>query len=92
MHNLQQLISDSTHLLPNSSSCIEFTFTDQTNLAVDSGIHPSLHVKCHHQIIHCKFNLIIVHHPPYENLVCDDKQANIDAIIKSIKLIGNFFL
>ena len=31
MHGLQQLISDPTHLLPNSSSCIYLTFTDQQN-------------------------------------------------------------
>ena len=45
MHGLQQLISDPTHLLPNSSSCIDLIFTDQSNLAVNSGIHPSLHVR-----------------------------------------------
>ena len=43
MHGLQQLISHPTHLLPNSSSCIDLIFTDQPNLAVKSGIHPSLH-------------------------------------------------
>ena len=61
MHGLQQLISDPTHLLLNSSSCIDLIFTDQPNLAVDSDVHHSLHVKCHHQIIHCKFNLMIVY-------------------------------
>ena len=59
-----QLVSDPTHLLPNSSSCIDLIFTDQPNLAVDSGIHPSLHVKFHHQIIHCKFNLMIIYFRP----------------------------
>ena len=82
MHGLQKLISDPSHLLPNSSSCIDLIFIDQPNLAVNSGIHPSLHVKCHHQIIHCKCNLIIVYPPPY---------GIIDVIIKSIKLIDNFF-
>ena len=84
MHGLQQLISDPTHLLPNSSSCIDLIFTDQPNLAVNSGVHPSLHVKSHHQIIHCKFNLMIVYPPPYERLVWDYKRANTDAIISSI--------
>ena len=58
MHGLQQLISD--------PSCIDLIFTNQSNLAVNSGAHPSLHVKCHHQIIHCKFNLMIVYPPPYQ--------------------------
>ena len=47
-YGLQQLISDSTHLLPNSSSCIDLIFTDQPNLIVDGGVHLSLHPKCHH--------------------------------------------
>ena len=84
MHGLQQLVSDPTHLLPNSSSCIYLTFTDQQKLAISSGVHSFLHVKCHHQIIHCKFNLMIVYLPPYESLVWDYKRANNDAIINSI--------
>ena len=92
MHSLQQLISDPTHLLPNSSSCIDLIFTDQPNLAVNSGVHPSLHVKCHHQIIHCKFNLMIVYPPPYERLVWDYKRANTDAIISSINQVDWEFL
>ena len=59
MYGLHQLISDPTHLLPNSLSCIDLIFTDQPNLAVDCGVHPSLHPNCHHQIIYCKFNLMI---------------------------------
>ena len=70
MHGLQQLISDLTHLLANSS-CTDLIFTDKPNLTIESGINPSLHVKCHHQTIHCKFNLMIVYPPPYEHLVWD---------------------
>ena len=69
VHGLQQLISEPTHLLPNSLSCIDLIFTDQPNLVVDSGVHPSLHPNCHHQIIFCKFNLMIKYPPPYERLV-----------------------
>ena len=32
------------------------TFTNQTNLIVDSGVHPSLHESRHHQVVHCKLN------------------------------------
>ena len=59
MHGLHQLISDPTHLLPNSLSCIDLIFTDQPNLAVDFGVHPSLHPNCHYQIIYCTFDLMI---------------------------------
>ena len=71
MHGLQQLNSDPTPLLPNSSSPIDLIFTDKPNLAVDSGVHSSFHVKCNHQIIHCKFNFMTVYPPPYELLVWD---------------------
>ena len=87
MHGSQQLISDPIHLLPYSSLYIAFIFTDQPNLAVDSGVYPSLYVKCHHQIIHCKFNLMIVYPPSYERLVWDCKRANTDGIIKSINQV-----
>ena len=58
VHGLQQLKSKPTHLLPDSLSCIHLIFTDQPNLVVYSGVHPSLHPNCHHQINYFKFNLI----------------------------------
>ena len=87
-------ISDPTHLLPKTSSCNDIIFTDQPNLAINSGIHPSLHVKHHHQIIHCKFNFYdcIPYPPPYERLVWDYKRANNDAIISSVNQVDWEFL
>ena len=41
-HGLEQLIYEPTHMLSNSSSCIDLIFTYQPNLEVDSGTHPSL--------------------------------------------------
>ena len=49
-YGLEQLISDLTHIWPNSSTCTELIFTDQPNLVVDIGLHPSLHTNYHHQI------------------------------------------
>ena len=69
MQGLQQLISEPTHLLRNSLSCIDLIFTDQPSLAVDNGVPPSLHPNCHHQIIYFKFSLVIKYLPPYECLV-----------------------
>ena len=37
-YDLGQLISDSTLILPNSSSCIDLIFIDQPNLVVDGGV------------------------------------------------------
>ena len=60
IENLQkQLIIESTHILQQSSSCIDLTFTNQPNIVMDSGVDSSLHPKCHHQIIYSKLNLNI---------------------------------
>ena len=72
-YGFHQLISDPTHLLPNSSSCIDLIY-DQPNLAVDSGVHPTFHGNCLYQIIFNKFNLMIKYTPPYERLVWDYKK------------------
>ena len=59
---LQQLIKEPTHILGNSSSCIDLIFTSELSLVMESGVHPSLHSNCHHQITYAKFNLKI-HYP-----------------------------
>ena len=56
---LSQIIKEATHILESSSSCIDLIFTTQPNLVVESGVHPSLHPNCHHQIVFAKFNLQI---------------------------------
>ena len=47
-YGLSQIVSDPTHILLNSSSCIDLIFTNQPNLVTESGVYPSLHPKCHH--------------------------------------------
>ena len=66
---LHQLIHDPTHILGKSSSCIDLIFTSQPNMVVNSGVHPSLHANCHHQIAFAKFELKIYYPPPYEREV-----------------------
>ena len=56
----------------------------QPKLVMDSGVHSSLHVNCHHQIIFPKFNLQIYYPPPYERVVWHYKHANTDHIRKAI--------
>ena len=46
--DLKQLISEPTHIIGESKSCIDLVLTDQPNLFLDSGVHPSLHELCHH--------------------------------------------
>ena len=62
---LHQLINESTHLLNNSSWCIDLIFTSQPKVLVESGVHPSLHPNCDHQIIFAEFNLKIYYPSPY---------------------------
>ena len=54
---MSQVINEPTHILDNSKSCIDLIFTSQPNMIMDSGVHPSLHSNCHHQIIYVKFDL-----------------------------------
>ena len=48
LHGFHQPISEPTHLLPTSTSCIDLIFTGQLNLVVDSGTHSTVNPKCHH--------------------------------------------
>ena len=56
-YDLCQLIRESTHVLPNSSTCIDLIFINQSNVIVDSGVHASLHPNCHYQIVYATLNL-----------------------------------
>ena len=53
---LSQIIKEPTHIVHKTASCIELIFVSQPNLIMhsDSGLHPSLQQKYHHQIILCK--------------------------------------
>ena len=58
-NRLHQIIKKPTHILDISFSCIDLFFTSQPKLVMDSGVHVSLHVNCHHQIIFPKFDFQI---------------------------------
>ena len=81
LFGLQQIIKEPTHILDNSSSCIDLIFTSQPNLTIESGVYPSLHPNCHHQVVYAKFNLKIYY--PYRE-VWHYKDANIEIIRKAI--------
>ena len=55
-----QIISEPTYTIKNSSSCIDLIFTDELNLGANSGVHALLY----HQISHSTFNLISYTHNP----------------------------
>ena len=83
-YGLRQEINEPTHILNNSTSCIDLIFNSQPNLLIESGVHPSLHPNCHHQIVFAKFNLDIVYPPPYEREIWHYQKANIDLIKRAI--------
>ena len=56
-NGLHQLTSEPTHLMAKSKSCINLLFTDEPNLIIESGVHPSLHDQCHHQNIYGKLSV-----------------------------------
>ena len=59
-----------------TNTCIDLIFTSQPNLAMESGVHSSLHQNCHHQLIYAKINLKEFSPPPYERYW----RANVDLI------------
>ena len=87
-NNFSQLINEPTHIQRNSSSCIDLIFTDRPNLAVNSGVHASLHPNCHHQVVHTNFNLNISYPSPYQRLIWDYKKTDSVKIRKALDLIN----
>ena len=83
-YGLHQIIREPTHILDNTSSCINLIFTSQPNFKIESGVRPSLHPNCHLQIVYAKFNLQIYFPPPYLQEVWHYKDANTELIKKAI--------
>ena len=83
-----QMIADPTHILTNSSSCIDLFFTNQPNLITKKGIYPSLHQNCYHQIIYAEIIFKISYPPPYERHIWHYSRANILEIRQSLESIN----
>ena len=71
LYGMKLVITDLVHILENSSSFIDFIFSNQPNLITDSGVHLTLHSKCHLQIIYSKLNLKIEYPPPCTRKIWD---------------------
>ena len=87
-NGLHQLIAEPTHLMGDSKSCIDLIFTDQPNLFVESGVHPSLHEQCHHQIVHGKLSVSNIALPPYFRKIWYYDKADFVAIRTSIEMFS----
>ena len=68
-YGLTQIICEATHILPNSSSCIDLFFTNQHNIVINSGVYSSLHPNCHIQIIYANINFKLFFPPPYQSQI-----------------------
>ena len=68
---MSEVIKEPTYILDNKNSIIYVIFTSQPNMVMGSGVHPSLHSNCHHQILYPKFDLKAFYPPLYENSRAD---------------------
>ena len=48
---LNQILNEPIHIAKNFSSDITLLFTSETNSFYESGVHFSLYLNCHHQLI-----------------------------------------
>ena len=69
-----------------SRSCIDLIFTDQPNLFIESGFHPSLHEQCHHQIIYGKVSIDNLAPPPFSRRIWFYDRSDISSIRKSLEM------
>ena len=83
---MKQVIIEPAHILESFASCIDLIFTNQPNIVTNSGVHLSLHEKCHHQIIYSKLNLRIEYTPPYIRKIRDYNRSETDSINRSTEI------
>ena len=86
------IISDPTHIHPNSSSYIDLILTNQPNLVIKSGVDPVLHLHCHPQIPFAKLNLKTEYPALYERLIWDYRNANEELINRAIESLSPIIL
>ena len=55
---------------------------------MNSGVHSSLHLNCHHHKVHSRFNLNIYYSPPYQWLIWDYKKADSTKIRKALDTVN----
>ena len=85
---LYQLISEPTHVMGDSKSCLDLIFTDQPNLIIKSGVHPSLHNQCHHHIVYGKLSVSNMAPPSYTRRIWHYCKADFINIMKRIDMFN----
>ena len=87
-NNLYQLIDEPINIRGTNQSCVDLIITDQPNLFVESGVHPSLDDNCQHQSIHGKLTMSLPHAPPYRHIVWEYGKASTPSIRAAISAIN----
>ena len=80
----KQIINKPTHILNNSSSCIDLIFCNKLNLLSNYDVDLSFFEKCHHNIIFGKINILILLRPSHVREVWDYSSANTENIQKAV--------
>ena len=62
-------------------------------MVTESGVHTSLHPKCHHQIVFAKLSLKVEYPHLYERLIWDYKNVDVPSVNRAIDIFdwGNSF-
>ena len=79
----KQIIDKRTHVINNSTSCIDLIFCTNQNVISNYGVDVSTFKKCHHNIIHGKIDIRVPFPPVYVREVRDFNKANVENIKKS---------
>ena len=79
-----QLIDQPTHIIKESSSCIDLIFICNPSFISASRVELSLYEKCHHNLIYGKINFNVPLPPPYIRDVWDYKNAKVANIQQSV--------
>ena len=85
-NNLTQLIDQPTHIMNESRSCIDLIITDQPNILVDHGVHPSLYKTCHHEITYGNINLLVPPPHSYKRKIWEYNNSNIAEIRHTLNI------
>ena len=81
----KQIINKPTHVVKNSSSCIDLIFCNNLNLLSNYSVDLSLFEKCQHNIIFGKINIRIHLPPSYVRDVWEYSSANTKNIQKAVR-------
>ena len=87
-NGIYQLIDEPTSIRNGGMSCIDLIITDQPNMFLDYGVHPSLDDHRQHQIIYGKLNASVPSAPPYKRTIWDYPEANMQSICDSLNAIN----